>query len=158
MKKLIILLTLALSFSFVNAEKYQGLKVKYYKNIQFLVEDLVKSNSEIKVADIETELKLTLFKYGIKGNEEKGESDYLYIDLDLMPLRGRTEDAYFITISYCKYASNHKVDVKETGFLFTPYQGQYQTIGIAQNKNDIIDGLETALKKFIVDYIESNTE
>ena len=59
MKKLIILLTLALSFSFVNAEKYPALKVKDYKNVKVVVERMdTDSNTGITAKDIENKIKL----------------------------------------------------------------------------------------------------
>jgi hypothetical protein len=58
MKKLIILLTLALSFSFADAKKYSSLKAKDYKNIVGLVEGISKSNTGLTKEEITTEVKL----------------------------------------------------------------------------------------------------
>ena len=58
MKKLIILLTLALSFSFADAKKYSSLKVKDYKNINLVIEEIGKSNTGLTKEEITTEVKL----------------------------------------------------------------------------------------------------
>ena len=58
MKKLITLLTLALSFSFADARKYPALKVKDYKNINLVIEEIGKSNTGLTKEEITTEVKL----------------------------------------------------------------------------------------------------
>ena len=161
MKKLIISLTLALSFSFVNAEKYPALKVKDYKNVKVVVERMdTDSNTGITAKDIENKIKLTLLRNGFKLSEQKGK-DYIYINLNLMPVNDKVNDVYKISILYEKLSFNHFDTVAEqdaAGLIFTPDQGVYESIGIANKKSTITSRVNDHLEKFLVDYMESNIE
>ena len=159
MKKLIILLTLALSFSFANAKVYPSLKVKDYKSLKIIIENIGKSNSGITEKEITTEVKLILLQNGIKS--ERKSWDYLYINVNVLPYTDGINDIFYIDIEYRKYASEHKdkiIDSNLTGELFAPDQGIYKTLGIAGNKKFIIETINEKLKLFILDYMESNIE
>ena len=160
MKKLIILLTLALSFSFVNAEKYPSLKAKDYKNVRVSIEGIDKSHTGLTNKDIVNKVKLTLLKNGFKISDEKGK-DLIHVNVWVMAINNRPNDAYVIKIRYLKFSSNHfdhYSEMKSAGVLFTPDQGEYSRFAITQNKSEITDDLSDTLEEFLVDYIESNIE
>ena len=160
MKKLITLLTLALSFSFADAEKYPSLKVKDYKNVRVIIEDIRKSNTGLTKQDIQNKVKLTLLKNGFKTINNVG-TDFIYINVNLINLNDRVNDVYSISIDYRKYSSNHFntfADRNKVGEIFIPFQGIYSTAGINYQKSDILDQLQSRLELFLIDYMESNTE
>ena len=66
MKKLITLLTLALSFSFADAKSWRGLKVKDHKNLNVILYELNRGNIGLTEEDIAKEVKLLFLQNGIK--------------------------------------------------------------------------------------------
>ena len=97
MKKLIILLTLALSFSLADAKKYTSLKVKDYKNVEVLIEDIAKSNSGITKKDIQNKVKLILLRNGFKTSSKAGK-DFIYVYVNIFPLNNTRSDIFQIDI------------------------------------------------------------
>jgi hypothetical protein len=124
-----------------------------------LVEGISKSNTGLTKEEITTEVKLILLQNGIKSEKKSG--DYLYINVDLLPHPNGINDFFNIDIKYRKFSHNHEdkiIDSNVTGRFFTPEQGNYGNIGIASNKKFIIESINKYLKKFILDYLESNIE
>ena len=160
MKKLIILLTLALSFSYADAKKYTSLKAKDYKNVRVSIEDIDKSHTGLTKKDIVNKVKLTLLKNGFYISDEKGK-DIIHVNVWVMAIINRPNDAYVIRIRYLKFSSNHFENYSErksAGVIFTPDQGEYSRFAITENKSKITDDLSDTLEEFLVDYIESNIE
>ena len=160
MKKLIILLTLALSFSFADAKVYTSLKAKDYKNVQVIVEEIPKSNSGITKKDIQNKVKLILLRNGFKTSNEIGK-DFIYIYVNVMPLNNARSDAFSLDISYIKFADNHfdsTLEKNSSGSMFKPDQGNYGTIGFTNESSLILTGISKYFEKFLVDYMESNIE
>ena len=158
MKKLIILLTLVLSFSFANAEKHSGLKAKDYKNVKVIIEDISKSNTGLTNKDVENKVKLTLLKNGFKISNEIGK-DFIYVQVYVMAMKDGTNDIYTIDVNYMKFSDNHFDSYKEkesAGSIFKPQQGIYSVFAITYEKSAITDNISSRLESFLVDYIESN--
>ena len=166
MKKLIILLTLALSISFADAAKYPALKVKDYKNLNIVIDSLPKSNCGLTIKDIETEIKLLFIQNGIKP--KIGTGNHLYIAIGILELEKSDGDVFDVKIEYIRSGAEHpflddpisfqdKI-LPHTGWKWKPQQGDYNSLGISHRKSFILDALKSNLKKFLVDYIESNIE
>ena len=172
MKKLIILLTLALSFSFADAKNYTPLKDKDYKNLPVAVVVQGKANTKLVKDEVTSSVKLLLLRNGIKPLSPKNivNGGFLVVYVTIAPFKDDNYDVfsiqtlYIVGIQECADRLGiDRADVEQRLKLAkvlsdtpTPAQGDYNSLGYANTKRLIIEEVEKTLKKFIVDYLESN--
>jgi hypothetical protein len=149
-----ILLTLVLLIpSLCFGKEFVGLKDKNYKYLRLIVKDIGKSNTGITKDAIQTELQLLVLNNGIKPSK-KGKDSFLWVNVNIIPLDDKKHDVFSIQVEYVKYPLDGFK--QHTGYSYTPEQGDYSQFGITGEKREIISYLQIELKKFLVDYLESN--
>ena len=156
--KIFTLFALVLSLGISNGfgKVYPGLKVKGdFRKIQLLVED-VGPNKLVTTQDIKTTVKLRLFSNNIKIQEYS--SEYIYVDIGVMPLKDNVNSVYAIEVRLIKRSEPYEVSKSVAGYSFEPRQGSYAGLGILWSKGQLLSEVQGYIDAFLVDYIESNME
>ena len=147
-------LVLCLGISTGFGKVYPGLKVLGdFRKLHLVVED-INSNKFVTHDEIVNTAKLRLFANNIK-TQEFG-SEYLYLNVNLVPLIDGVNFVYNVHLAFTKSSSTYGVSKTVAGVVFKPQQGQYSYVGVTRDKSDLLDAIITRIDKFLVDYIESN--
>ena len=120
------------------------------------MEDIPKNNLGITKEEILTEIKLVCLQNGIKESKEL-KNYYLYLNFNTLPLKENVGDLFNIDFEYTKSCKTPEM-IKQNGSYYVPEQDEYGTLGIADKKEFILENIRKQLKKFLVDYLESNIE
>ena len=153
----LVCLLLSLLASVGWAKKYTSLKVPNYKILNALVEVVTENKTGLTTEKVENALKLRLLGNGIKTNTEtESLSHYLYVNVNVLP----NGAAYNVTVEFRRYVFGYPKEISDqTGIRFSPQQGTYNVLGLTGGSASfIIEALNGALDKFLLDYLESNIE
>jgi len=164
--KYIKLITLALlAFNYVDAKRWNGLKVHGDHRILYpIVNPVLDNKMGITTDEVLNRVSKKLWSSGIRPGRPRLACHFLEVDVLLNPKR----KGFIIDVSLKKMSQAYGYDPKVMGTIIKQAQGEYVKMGNSKGfrlfgfgsepKERVLAALDEVLEDFIADYIDSNED